>query len=66
MGFLHNLRYRLRMLTSSEIAVGAKMLPGWVGMGPKIGSAAPKKDSIAGDRHKHGENCPDIGTRPSH
>ena len=39
MGFLHNLRYRLRMLTSSEIAVGAKMLPGWVGMVPEIGWA---------------------------
>ena len=39
MGFLYNLRYCLRMLTNTEIAAAAIVVPGWVGMDPKIGSA---------------------------
>lgn len=38
MGFLNNLLYCWWILTNTEISAGAMVLPGLVGMGPKIGS----------------------------
>ena len=49
MGFLNNLLYCLWILTNTEISAGAMVLPGWVGMGPKIGSAG--RSSIRAGRH---------------
>lgn len=45
MGFRNNLRHCLRMLTITEIAVAQMVLPGWVGMRPKIGSVDCKDRS---------------------
>ena len=59
MGFSNHLLYCLWILTNTQIAAAAMVLPGWVGMGLKI-------DTMAGFRFKEGGCCPDIGTRPSH
>ena len=40
MGFYNNLRYRLRMLTNTEIAAAGMGVPGLFGMGPMIGSSS--------------------------
>ena len=59
MGFSNHLLYCLWILTNTQIAAAASVLPGWVGMERKI-------DTMAGFRFKESGSRPDIGTRPSH
>ena len=43
MSFFKDLRYRLRMLTSTEIAVTAMVLLGWVRMAAKDRLVGPRR-----------------------
>ena len=66
MVFSNHLFYRLWILTNPTLRLLRWCCLDWSGWGRRSVRQAEKKNSIAGNRHKQGENRPDIGTRSSH